>query len=620
MQLGLALTTLGCCQMARVEAATPVGKIDISHVVTVEGNRLDLARKPGQILAVIFYSTQCPIANDCSFELGRLSAEYSPEKVQFLGICVDPDLNRDEIICHSRDFNLNFPIVHDRSGGFTRKFGAKFTHEAFVLDHEGVVRYRGRIDDRYLKRPQKNPNPKSRELSDALKALTEGRAVKVAYAEAVGCPVPEAKSGSQPESPTYARDISRIIQKKCQECHSKGQIGPFPLETYEHARKRASDLAEVTADRLMPPWKAERGFGLAFKNDHSLSNEEIQVFSDWAEAGAPLGDIADMPAPVTFPTGWKLGTPDLVLQIQDGFEIPATGPDLYRCFVLPTNLPKDVYISKIEYMPENKVVSHHMLAWTDISGEGRKKDADEPGPGYISFVGPNVKTHSTLSGWAAGKEPYSLPDGVGISMPKNADVIIQMHYHPSGKPERDRSRIGLHFSRTPVKATTHMVSVSNKSFTIPAGANNHEIRAELVMPADVILHTVSPHQHTIGKRFTMTAVFPDGRETNLIRIPRWDFNWQTTYELEKPLELPRGTVVKVVATYDNSAENPFNPHQPPRDVNWGPQTTDEMCNGWMNISKKGQDLTRPGEKDDLNDLIREAIAQRERDARKNLER
>ncbi|MFM7315836.1 MAG: redoxin domain-containing protein [bacterium] len=596
----------------------PTAPVLMTHVAGVDGQIIELTRQPGQALAVVFYSTQCPIANACSEEIGRLASSLPAEKIKFLGVCVDPDIDSAEVISHKREFQLNIPVVHDRGGALVRKFRAKMTPEAFVLDDNGRVVYQGRIDDRYVNRPQKNPNPKSRDLANALTAIVEGRNIAVACTEAIGCPIPEIKVEAERPSPTYAREISRIIQKKCQECHSKGQVGPFPLETYEHARKRATDLADVTGDRLMPPWKAEPGFGQKFKNDHSLSIEEIEAFQAWADAGAPLGDISEMPAPVSFPTGWKLGTPDVVLEIPEAFEIPATGPDLYRCFVLPTNLPKDMYISKIEYMPDNRVVSHHMLAWVDISGEGRLKDAAEPGPGYISFVGPNVKIHGSLSGWAAGKQPTVTPEGVGISLPRNADVILQMHYHPSGKKERDRSKIGLHFSRTPVKATAHVVAVSNKSFTIPAGASNHEVRAELTIPADVVAFAFTPHQHLIGKEFTMTATFPDGRTENLIRIPRWDFNWQTTYELEKPMDLPKGTLVKLVATFDNSAGNPFNPNHPPREVKWGPQTTDEMAIGFITMYKKGQDLTRPGEKDDLNSLILEAIADRENKARASI--
>jgi len=473
-----------------------------------------------------------------------------------------------------------------------------------VLDDQGRVRYQGRIDDQFADRLKRNAAPAKHELHDALTSLTSGRPVAVALAPAAGCPLPEPKSAAK--TPTYAREISRIIQKNCQECHTKGQIGPFPLETYEHARKRASDLAEVTSQRSMPPWKAERGFGQPLKHDRSLSSEVIQAFAGWAEAGAPLGDISEMPAPVSFPTDWKLGTPDLVLQMPESYEVPATGADIYRNFVLPTNIPNDVYISAIEFKPGNRTVSHHMLGWVETKGEARKKDEQEPGPGYISYVGAGVKTQSDLGGWAAGRGPTVLPEGVGYELPSKADVILQMHYHPSGKVEKDLSAIGLYFSKKPIKATLQRSSASNFKFTIPAGAKDHQIKAEWTIPVDVVAHGASPHMHLIGKSMTMTAQLPDGRVIDLLRVPDWDFNWQTSYEFQKPLDLPKGTIVRAVAYYDNSSENRNNPNNPPKEMKWGPATTDEMCVGFISITKKGQDLTRPGEKNDFNEIIQKS--------------
>ncbi len=215
----------------------------------------------------------------------------------------------------------------------------------------------------------------------------------------------EPNDGPGARTPTYAREVSRIVQKNCQECHRKGQVGPFPLETYEQARKRAGDIATVTAERSMPPWKAVRGFGKKFQHDRSLAPEDITTLAAWAEADAPLGDPTDLPSPVSFPEEWALGAPDLVLEIPESYSIPATGGDIYRCFVLPTSLPKDVYISAIEYRPDNRRVVHHMLGWVDITGEARKKDAGDPGPGYSCFSGPEVKYHGDFGGWSVGRDP-----------------------------------------------------------------------------------------------------------------------------------------------------------------------------------------------------------------------
>ena len=450
----------------------------------------------------------------------------------------------------------------------------------------------------------RNANPSGNELNDAIAALLKGDEVKVAHVPAVGCPIPQPKPATA--APTYSKEVARILQQNCQECHRKGQVGPFALDTYEQARKRAEDLAAVVEDRAMPPWKAEPNVGPRFKHDRSLSAQDIATLSAWAEAGAPEGDPADLPPPRKFPDDWTLeGGPDLVLDIGTDFPIPATGPDIYRCFVVPTRLPADVYVSGIEYRPGNRRVVHHVLSYVDTKGEARKRDAEEPGPGYTCFSGPGVEIHGDLGGWAPGSQPSQLPDGLGRSLPRNGDVIIQVHYHPSGKEEVDRTRVGLRFARKPIRQVLHWNAALNTEMTLPYGQSNIEIQAAWPVPVDLIAHAVVPHMHLLGKDMLMTVTFPDGRSQDLIKIGHWDFNWQYSYYFEQPLELPKGSVVKVVAHYDNSASNPRRPKElGTQDVHWGEATTDEMCIGFIGVTKKGQDLTRPGEKDDLMDIFK----------------
>jgi Copper type II ascorbate-dependent monooxygenase, C-terminal domain len=423
-------------------------------------------------------------------------------------------------------------------------------------------------------------------------------------------PAPKSEASSQPTTPTYAAEVSRIIQKNCQECHRKGQVGPFVLETYEHARKRAHDIARVTSERAMPPWKAVRGFGKKFQHDRSLSEAEIATLTAWAEAGAPLGDPALLPPAASFPDGWDLGMPDLVLEIPEVFAVPATGTDIYRCFVLPTSLPADTYISAIEYRPDNRRVVHHILGWVDTTGAGRKKDAADPGPGYSCFSGPEVQYHGDFGGWSVGRDPARLPEGVAYSVPKGSDVILQIHYHPDGRPETDRSKVGLHFARSPTKQTVHRPFAFNAGLLLLPGKANIEVKASWTVPVDLVALAVTPHMHKVGRDMAMMVTYPDGRTDNLIKIADWDFGWQNSYFFEQPVDLPRGSVVKVLAHYDNSANNPHNPNKPPRLVTWGPATTDEMCIGFITVTKKHQDLTKPSEKDDLEEIIRQARRRR----------
>jgi hypothetical protein len=417
--------------------------------------------------------------------------------------------------------------------------------------------------------------------------------------------IPASGSARAGDPPTYAADVAPILRESCQRCHRPGQVGPFPLQTYAQARKHAADIALVAEDRVMPPWKPAPGIGPKLKHDRSLTDEQIDTLRAWFDAGAPEGDAGiegEQATPDSPAEGWSLGTPDLVLEMTDDFHVPADGADIYRCFVIPTNLPHGVYVSAIEYQSGNRRAVHHMMAFVDTSGAGRARDEAEPGPGYTSYSGAGVAVYGDLGGWAAGNTASHLPDGIARALPAQADVILQVHYHPTGKPEVDRSRIGLHFSRAPVRQTLHWNSASNDRFRIPAGSANFEVKASWYVPVDVEAIAVTPHMHELGRDFHMSVAYPDGKDLDLISIPDWDPSWQDTYYFETPIPLPRGSIVRLVAHFDNS-DHPRNPNHPPKPVRWGHEASDEMCNGYLGVVKAGQDLTRPGERDDLHQIF-----------------
>jgi mono/diheme cytochrome c family protein len=569
----------------------------------IDGQSIRIVPEKGAT-AVIFYSTECPISNAYSPTLNAIAGEFPAGSFRMVGLCVDPDLATAAIRQHASEYALKFPVGSDRDGSLAAALGVKVTPEAVVIDAEGKIRYRGRIDDQFARRQVRNANPRTHELKDAIAAVLAGKEAPVAAVEAVGCPLPE--NVKPPARPTYSGEVASILQKNCQQCHRAGQVGPFSLTTYEQARKRAEDIANVAADRRMPPWKPVPGVGPAFKHSKALSEEQIATLTAWAEAGAPEGDPAAVPTPPAFPEDWSLGTPDLVLEPAEDFAIPASGEDIYRCFVIPTKLGEDKYIAAIEYRPGNRKVVHHVLSYVDTSGEARKKDEADPGQGYSCFSGPGVQIHGDLGGWAPGNEPVFLPEGVGRSLPKGGDVIMQVHYHPSGKPEVDRTRIGIHFSKVPVKQTLHWTAALDRGMKLPAGQSNIEIKAGMPMPCDVTALAVTPHMHLLGKDMTIAVVYPDKKVKPLVKIGDWDFNWQNTYYFAEPINLPKGSVLTVVAHFDNSSSNPRNPNRDnPVDVTWGEATTDEMCIGFLGVVKTGQDLTKPGEKDDLREIFDE---------------
>jgi hypothetical protein len=419
------------------------------------------------------------------------------------------------------------------------------------------------------------------------------------------------KAPAMKDAPTYTKNVATILQSKCQNCHRKHQVGPFALETYEQAKKRAKDIAEVTSERSMPPWKPTMGVGPKLKHDQSLTRAEIATLAAWAAAGAPQGDPKDLPPSPKFAEGWKLGPPDLILEPSEGFPVPASGADFYRCFVLPTNLTRDAYLEAIDYSADAREAVHHVISYIDTTGRARRFDALDQEPGYAAQSGPGIDAPE-LSFWTAGSEPHRLHDGVGIQIPSYSDIVLQVHYHPSGRAAIDKTRVGLYFSKKPVKQALHWNNATSYDFQLPAGAKNVEVTATWYVPVAVEVLAVSPHMHLLGRDMHMSVRLPSGRTENLIEIADWDPSWQSAYYFQKPISLEAGSVVKVVAHFDNSG-HARNPNRPPKNVKFGPNFDDEMCVGYIAVVKKGQDLTMPGTRDDLYDIF---IRQRDRNLRK----
>ncbi len=406
-------------------------------------------------------------------------------------------------------------------------------------------------------------------------------------------------------TPTYHRDVEPLLQKHCQDCHRPGQVAPFSLLTYEQARKRASDLQTVTESRLMPPWHASSKEGGPFRDARVLSDAEIKLLADWVEADCPAGEPRDAPPARVWSSDWALGKPDLELKVKEAYTLGAAGPDELRVFVIPAGLTEGRWIRAIDFRPGNPRIVHHILSGYDITGRARELDAEDPSPGYATFGGyGRLKNgfpffpQGSLGGWAPGKNPIVMREGVGRFLPAKADVLLQVHYHRDGKVETDASTIGLYFSRTPVDKLVRGALVtpprpglfSRPVLRIPAGDANHEVTGEWTARADIHLQAVVPHMHWLGKDFLLTAVYPDGVKRTLIKVDRWDFNWQDSYDYDTPVAIPRGTKIEMVAHFDNSRANPNNPSNPPKLVTWGEQTTDEMCIGFLHYTRDSEHL------------------------------
>lgn len=382
-------------------------------------------------------------------------------------------------------------------------------------------------------------------------------------------------------TPTFNHDVAPILYRQCSTCHRPGEVAPFPLLTYQDTAKRAALIADVTGKRIMPPWKAEPGYG-SFAHERRLTDREIDTLRRWAKAGAPEGPASEKPVPPVFPAGWQAGQPSEVLTLAETAQVPADGPDQYRCFVLPRRTEGDVYVRGVEFRPGNPRVVHHALVFLDASGTARRMAEGSRDGSYSCFGGPGFPPTGTLAGWAPGATPSLDPPEWAQTLPRATDVVVQIHYHPSGKPEQDRSSLGLTYSGPPTRGRTGLV-LFNRAIDIPAGDPHYVVRASVTLPRDVDLFGITPHAHYLGKEMKVEARLPDGSTTPLIWIKDWDFNWQGQYRYQQPVHLPKDSRIEFEYVYDNSSGNPHNPSQPPVRVHWGEQTKDEMALAFLSV-------------------------------------
>lgn len=395
-----------------------------------------------------------------------------------------------------------------------------------------------------------------------------------------------------PGTPTWSHDVAPIVQEHCQACHRPNEIAPFSLLTYSDAAPWAKRMKLMTQTHQMPPWKPEEGCG-EFADKRGLTPAQIETITKWADAGAPRGNPADEPAPKVFSSDWALGQPDLVLSYNEPYTPPSEG-DMYRCFPIPTNLTEDRYVAAIDIRPGDRETVHHVIAYTDTTGESEQKDAAEPGPGYTSFGGPGIASFGALGGWAPGARPVTLPDGVALQLAKNSRIVLQIHYHPhDGAPEPDTTQIGIYFAKTKPSKLLRILPLINQDFTIPAGNPAYEVEAvwPILTPIPMHVWVIAPHMHLLGRSMQVEAKLPNGSTECLINIGDWDFHWQGLYRYQEPVALPALTRVSLKAIYDNSASNPLNPNLPPKDVSWGEATTDEMCIAFLGVTFDQENLT-----------------------------
>lgn len=552
-----------------------------------------------QVRAFVFISTDCPVSNGYIKTLNEIHAKIAKSggAAEFFGVVSDPTVTRNQAVKHFEIFEAKFPILFDASGLLARAMKPSHVPESFVLDRDGKLVYRGAIDNSWEALGRRRPQAEKQFLADAITAASDGESVAVPATQPIGCLFELPPQGDENGKVTYARDIAPIVQTRCLNCHRDGQAAPFPLSDYDQTAKRAKQIVRVTQDRIMPPWIPSPGH-LKFVAERWLTDQELELFQTWAEMGRAKGDDADLPPAPKFAEGWRLGQPDLIVKMAEPFTVPADGPDLLQNFVIPIELAEDKLIAAVEFHPGNKRVAHHSVLFLDASGAARKLDAATPEPGYANFGGPGFLPSGALGGWSVGNTPRPLPNGMGRYLKKGSDLVVQMHYHPTGKQETDQSEIGLYFVKKPIAESLQepaklvgSIWLANYEMDIAAGAKDYRRSTSYTLPKEVLMVGVVPHMRLLGKAMKVTATLPDDTSMTLIDIKNWNYNWQDEYYYERPFKLPAGTRLDVEAVFDNSDSNPSNPSSPPKRVTWGDGTTDEMLFCFFLLSsEKTEDL------------------------------
>lgn len=387
--------------------------------------------------------------------------------------------------------------------------------------------------------------------------------------------------------PTFSRDVAPILWERCGACHRPDGPGPFPLITFGDVVKRAEMIAVVIQSRYMPPWPPVPGHG-QFEGERRMKDREIETVLAWIEAGRPEGASDNLPTPPTWPSGWQLGEPDLVLEMTEEFEIPADGPDVFRSFVLPVPIGRTRYVRGFEFRPGNAPVVHHARMLIDPSGNARRRDEHDPGPGFSEgmALGEVFDPDGHWIGWTPGKQPTLRRPELAWSLEPGSDLMLELHLLPTGKPETIRSSLGLYFADSEPVRLPFMLRLGRNDIDIPAGAKNYVIEDSYELPVDIEVLSVYAHAHYLGKSMEGWAALPGGGRKDLLRIDDWSFDWQDEYRYQEPVGLPRGSRIFMRFSYDNSAENPRNPGQPPRRVTYGWKTFEEMGDLWFQVQAK----------------------------------
>ncbi len=533
-----------------------------------QGKNHELHRADGRAVVLFFTGVGCPVARKSAAKLLELKKRFADDITVWL-VASELDADRAALRKEVEELGLgDLPVLLDTKQALAQAFGVQRTAETLVIDTKSwSIAYRGALDDQLTEGAEK-PAPTVRYAELALGALLKGEAAPYPQTAVKGCLLTFGKNEN--ERVDYAKEVAPILKAHCVTCHRAGDIGPFAFTSYQTAKRKARMVEEVLLTHRMPPWHADPQHR-KFANNSELSAAETQTLLLWIKQGAQKGEGADpLAEPMPEAAEWPLGKPDYIVKLPEPQEIPATGVLGYRHVKIPSPVPEDAWISAAVVKPGNRKVLHHCIVFATFDGAVR-----EPG-------GPGVK----LAGWAPGRLAARLPDETGLFLGRGAQLDIELHYTTVGTPQTDQTEIGLYLHREKPKLAYRTGMAIKTDFTIPPNEPEVSSSATFRFAKESILYSLTPHMHMRGSRMKYEALYPDGRRETLLSVPRYDFNWQTSYRLAKPLRMPAGTKIVCSGAFDNSAKNPFNPDAT-KTVKWGDQSWDEMFIGYIGYAEVG---------------------------------
>ncbi len=575
-----------------------------TRIIDVNGaiHRIGIEQGTSYPVVIVFLDSECAISQRYIPKLNELYVEAKSKKVLFYGVISDPLISCDAARQFQEEYNIIFPLLFDASGDIAKRLNPKVVPQCFVLDVHNSIIYNGRIDDEYVALGKIQKNYKNLDLKNAISSASKKEKPATSFEEPIGC-IFEAWKENFPSKITYNRDIAPIINANCVNCHRPNAIAPFSLIGFDKVLRRAEMIQFVTENGYMPIWKPSQNKG-DFRDEHFLNEYQIELIKKWNESGNPEGTESEKtPEPTFSSVDWPHGNPDKIIQMAEKYKVPAQGEDVYRYFVMTDVFTEDKIIKALDFKPGASSVVHHCIFLLDYSGKARELDKKDSEPGFSVFDQDGFMQYQgvfAFGGWTPGTDPYILGDDVGMYIPAGADVVMEIHYHLTGKEEFDQSSIAMYFAdQTPSKFISGMI-MGTKDLVIPANEKDFQKKIWMEAPADFYLTDITPHMHYIGQSVNAKVTRPDGTVSELIKIDDWDLRWQNIYVYREPIFIPKGSKIEASYSFNNTAENSDNPNNPVADIGWGWGANDEMCELFLTFI--------PSDQKDANLIKRAALA------------